>query len=85
MGRSKEVGRGKAPERPPFVSDLEDLFLGGQMIEAIRLAYRLAQSQITGQDDILSPEGDQQRALRSPRPDSGDRRQLRDELVVRQP
>ena len=52
------------------------------MIQPIGASYRLTQSKIAGQDDILPSEGDEQGALRGPRPDARNGRQLGDEIVV---
>ena len=71
----EEIGRGQTSERAPLLSDLEYLLLTGKMIEAIRTAYRLAQREISRQDDVLPSQGDEQGALRGPWPDTGNGRQ----------
>ena len=49
------------------------------------MADRFTQREISGQDDVLPSKSDEESALRSPGADTGNGRQLGDELLVRHP
>jgi hypothetical protein len=54
------------------------------VIEVIGDLDGFAQREIAGEDDVLSPERDDERALRGPWADPRDRGELPNDLVVRQ-
>src|SRR5207248_10383842 len=84
VGGREQVGRRKAAKGPPLLGDVKDLLLAREVVEGIGALHGLAQREIPGKHDVLSPEGDEERALGRPRADAGYRSELGDELLVRQ-
>jgi hypothetical protein len=64
----EQVGGRQTAVRPPFLGDRQNLFLRGQVIEAVGRADSLAKGKVTWQDYILSADRDDQGTLRRPRP-----------------
>ncbi len=50
----KEIRRGEAAKRAPFLRDFEDFLLGGQMVKVIGASDGLAQREVARQNDVLS-------------------------------
>src|SRR5712691_11879265 len=83
-GGGEQVAGRKAAVGPPFLGDVEDLLLGGAVVELVSGLDGLSQRKVTGQHDVLPAEGDDERALHGPGTYPGNDRELRHDLVVGQ-
>src|ERR1700732_4100415 len=77
----EQIARREAAIGAPLLGDVQNLLLGGPVIKLIGVLDRLARREIAGQDDVLSPERDQQSTLRRPWADPRDRGEFGDDLV----
>src|SRR6202020_3026061 len=55
----EQVACRQAAVGPPWLSDVEDLLLAGQMVALVRAPDCLAQRQVARQDHVFSAEGDE--------------------------
>ena len=84
VGGGEQVAGGQAAVGPPFLGDVDDLLLRGDVVEPVGGPDGLAQRQVAGQNDVLAAERDQHGALHGPRTYPRNGGELRQEFVVGQ-
>jgi hypothetical protein len=65
-GGGKQVAGRQAAVGPPFLGDVEDLLLAGEVVEPVGGLDGLTEREVARQDDIFSLERDEEGALHGP-------------------
>src|SRR4029077_2069742 len=81
-GGGKQVASRQAAVGPPFLGDVEDFLLAGEVVEPVGGLDGLTKREVARQDHIFSLERDEEGALYGPGTNSRDRGELRHELLV---
>src|SRR6202035_5760789 len=83
-GSGEQVAGGQAAIGPPLLGDVQDLLLRGEMAESVSGLDRLAQREVTGQDDVFPLQRDEQGTLHRPRTYARNGGELGHQFVVGQ-